>query len=130
MYNLHVVNKWLFMLNKWYLLSFFWQSAFFAVFAAIVSFAYDKESAISAFLGGLAYCVPTLLSNVYVHHTKRLKSALVRAYLGTVYRFIMVSAILVYLLKETELSHAVMIGCFCLATVVQYVTSFWFLKRN
>jgi F0F1-type ATP synthase assembly protein I len=91
---------------------------------------YDKESAISALFGGLAYCVPALLSNIYVHHTKRLKSAVVSAYLGTVYRFIMVSAILVYLFEETELYHAVMIGCFCLATVVQYVTSFCFFKRN
>lgn len=109
---------------------FFLAKCFFALLAAIVSLAYDKESAISAFLGGLAYCVPTLLSNIYVHQSKRMKSALVIASLGTVYRFIMVSAILVYLLKETELSHAVMIGCFCLATVVQYVTSFCFLKRN
>lgn len=118
------------MLNKWYLLSFFWQSAFFTVLAAIVSLVYGKESAISALLGGLAYCVPALLSNLYVHHSRRVKSPIARASLGTVYRFIMVAAILVYLLEETELPHGMMIVCFCLATVVQYVTSFSFLKRN
>ncbi len=130
MYNLHVVNKWLSMLNKWYVLSFLWQCVFFVVLAAIVNFAYDMESAISALLGGLAYCVPTLLANLYMNFSRRSSNAVVQAYAGSMYRLIISAAVLVVLFKKADLRDGAVIGCFCLAAVVQYVTSFVFINRE
>lgn len=118
------------MSKKWYLLSFFWQCVFFAAIAAIVSLAYDMESALAALLGGLAYCVPVLLTNLYIHLSGHMNNALVRAYAGSVYRLMMAAGILVYLFKETSFPPAMITGMFCVGAVVQYVTSFVFINRE
>jgi F0F1-type ATP synthase assembly protein I len=118
------------MSKKWYLLSFFWHCVFFAAIAAIVSFAYDVKSALAALLGGLAYCLPVLLVNLYVNLSTHLNSAVVRAYAGSIYRLMMAAGILVYLFKETNYPPGVIVGMFCLGAVVQYVTSFVFINRE
>lgn len=118
------------MMRNWYVSSFLWQCVFFAMLSALVNYAYDKESAISLLSGGLAYCFPSLLTNLYTHHSKRTKDALARAYMGSVYRLLMAAGSLVYLFKETELNPKVIIISFCLGAVVQYVTSFVFTNRE
>ncbi len=124
------VNKWLPMFKKWYLLSFYWQCAFFAISAAVVSLAYDMGSALAALLGGLAYCVPVLLANLYINLSTHMNSAVARAYAGSIYRLMMAAGILVYLFKETDFPPAMVVGMFCLGAVVQYVTSFVFINRE
>ncbi len=118
------------MIKKWYVLSFLWQGAFFLLLAALVSFGYDKKSGLSALLGGLAYCIPTLLANLYVHHTDRAKNAMVVAYTGSVYRLMISAGLLVFLFKEMQLQPGVVVGSFCLGAVVHYVTSFVFINRE
>jgi F0F1-type ATP synthase assembly protein I len=118
------------MFKKWYLLSFFWQCVFFAAIAAVVSFAYDGKSALAALLGGLAYCLPVLLANLYINLSTHMNSAVARAYAGSIYRLMMAVGILVYLFKETSYPPAMIVGMFCLGAVVQYVTSFVFINRE
>lgn len=118
------------MMRNWYVSSFIWQCVFFATLSALVSYAYDKESALSLLSGGLAYCVPSLLTNLYIHHSKRMSDALTRAYIGSVYRLLMAAGSLVYLFKETNLNPKFVIISFCIGAVVQYVTSFLFTNRE
>jgi F0F1-type ATP synthase assembly protein I len=120
------------MLNKWFLLSFFWQLAFFILTATILNYLLDERSGYSALLGGLAYCLPTLLANIYMHKPSNDDERMVvgRAYISNVYKLIMTAGILVFVFKEVDIRAGVFIACYCLAAVVQFVTSFVSINRE
>ncbi len=118
------------MMRNWYVSSFMWQCVFFAMLSVLISYVYDKESALSMLSGGLAYCIPSLLTNIYVYKSTRTDNALVKAYVGSVYRLLMAAGCLVFLFKETDLNAKVVIVGFCIGAVVQYATSFLFINRE
>lgn len=118
------------MISRWYILSFLWQSSFFVLLATFVNYAYDMESGLSTLLGGLAYCVPALLANLYIHQKGRLEKTLQVAYMGTIYRLVIGTGLLIFIFKEMDLRDGIVISCFCLGAVVQYVTSFVSINRE
>lgn len=118
------------MMRNWYVSSFLWQCVFFAMLSALVSYAYDKESALSLLSGGLAYCLPSLLTNLYIYKSTRMDNVLVKAYIGSVYRLLMAAGCLVLIFRETEFNPKAVIIGFCIGAVVQYVTSFLFTNRE
>ncbi|SJN56512.1 ATP synthase subunit I [Vibrio ruber] len=122
------------MLNKWFILSFSWQLAFFIVLATIVGYVLDEKSGLSAFLGGLTYIVPSLLANLYMH--KRLDREdnagldVGRAYVGNLYKLMMTAGVLVFIFREIDINAGALIVSYCLASVVQFVTSFFSINRE
>jgi F0F1-type ATP synthase assembly protein I len=122
------------MLNKWFILSFSWQLAFFIVLATIVGYVLDEKSGLSAFLGGLTYIVPSLLANIYMHRKlSREDNAgldVGRAYMGNLYKLMMTAGVLVFIFREIDINAGVLIVFYCLASVVQFVTSFFSINRE
>jgi len=118
------------MLMKWCIVPFFWQCAFFVALAVIVNFICNMESAISALLGGLAYCVPVLVTNLYTYPSINTNSAIIRGCFGTIFRLIISASMLIYIFKEMNLEAKIVISSFCLGAVVQYVTSFLFINHE
>lgn len=118
------------MFKKWYVISFLWQCIIFAILTVVICSVYDVKSGISTFFGGLAYCFPVVLVNLYIHSGSDTSDGLARAYSGSVYRLMMAAGMLVFLFRETDLIPSFLIGMFCLASVVQYVTSFIFINRE
>jgi F0F1-type ATP synthase assembly protein I len=120
------------MLNKWFILSFLWQLGFFIVSATIVGYMLDEKSGLSAFLGGLTYIVPSFLANLYMHKPmfNNEHAVVGRAYMSNVYKLMITAAALVYIFKEVDIEHAAFIVAYCVASVVQVVTSFLSINRE
>jgi F0F1-type ATP synthase assembly protein I len=121
------------MLSKWYMLSFFWQITFFSISAAIVNYALGEKSGMSTFLGGLTYCVPTLLANIYMHSgrdTGNEFSVVGRAFISNVYKLVMTAGVLVFIFKKVDISAGVFVVFYCIGSVVQFVTSFFSINRE
>lgn len=120
------------MLNKWFIVSFLWQLTFFIVAGIAVNYALDEKSGFSAFLGGLTYIVPSFLANLYMHKTiyNNEHAVVGRAYMSNIYKLIMTAAALIYIFTKVEIHPAVFIVSFCVASVVQVVTSFLSINRE
>jgi F0F1-type ATP synthase assembly protein I len=120
------------MLNKWIVMSFLWQISFFILVAVVVNYVLNEESGLSALLGGLAYSVPSFLANVYMNKPTQDNpySVVSRAYISNVYKLLITAGVLVYIFKEVTINPAVLICCYCLGSVVQFVTSFLSINRE
>jgi F0F1-type ATP synthase assembly protein I len=120
------------MLNKWFVLSFLWQLGIFILIAAVLYYTLNEKSGFSAFLGGLAYSVPTLLANAYMQKSpsNNAQAVVGRAYTGNFYKLLMTAGVLVFVFKEIDINPVVFIACYCVGSVVQFVTSFFSLIRE
>ncbi len=120
------------MLNKWFVLSFLWQLGFFILIATVLYYVLDEKSGFSAFLGGLAYSVPTLLANIYMHASSSNNAHLIvgRAYISNIYKLVMTAGVLIFVFREMDVNAGIFIVSYCVGSVVQFVTSFFSLIRE
>ncbi len=121
------------MLNKWFFLSFIGQMGVFIVISAIVFYFLGEKSSLSAFLGGIAYIVPTLLANIYMHKPiDDSMSHLVvgRAYMSNIFKLMMSAGVIVFVFKNMDVNAGAFIVCYCLAGVVNVVMSFLSINRE
>lgn len=121
------------MLKKWFFLSFIGQIGVFIVISAIVFYFLGEKSSLSALLGGIAYIVPTLLANIYMHKPvmNEVPSFTVgRAYMGNIYKLIITVGIIVFVFKEIDIRANVFIVCYCIASLVNVVMSFVSINRE
>ncbi len=120
------------MLNKWFVWSFLCQISFFILVATVLYYVVDEKSSFSAFLGGLAYSFPTFLANTYmqVSSGNNAHADVGRAYIGNIYKLVITAGILILVFMKMDVNAGVFIICYCVASVVQFVTSFFSLIRE
>lgn len=120
------------MLNKWFVLSFLWQLTFFILIAGSVFYFLGEKSSLSTFLGGLAYIVPTLLANIYMHKPTgdMVYSVVSRAYMSNIYKLMITAGFIVFVFKNMDVNAGAFIVCYCLASVVNVVMSFLSINRE
>ncbi|MCE0493617.1 ATP synthase subunit I [Vibrio salinus] len=120
------------MQHKWFFLSFFWQLSFFIVLSGSVYYLFGEKNGLSVFLGGLAYIVPTLLANIYMHRpsSDMPHSTVSRAYLGNIYKLMITAGLIVFVFKNMDVNAGAFIVCYCLASVVNVVMSFFSINRE
>lgn len=86
----------------------------------------------SAIFGGLVYCIPYIVTNLYLNKSGADTAAKVmaKAYISLVYKFVIKVALFVYFFKYTEVHLITFFLGYILAFVVQCIMSFGFIKRN
>ncbi|RQW61232.1 ATP synthase subunit I [Vibrio viridaestus] len=121
------------MLNKWFFLSFLGQLGIFILIGVAVNYLLGEKSGMSAFLGGLAYIVPSLLANIYMHKSANNDmpySTVSRAYMSNIYKLLMTAGVIVFIFKEMDVNAGAFIVCYCVASVVNVVMSFLSINRE
>jgi ATP synthase protein I len=85
----------------------------------------------SAIFGGMMYCVPYIVTSLYLNRPGADTAAKVmaRAYLTLAFKFVITSALFVLLFKYMTVNFITLFLGYILAFVVQYIMSFGFIKR-
>ncbi|OEF26068.1 ATP synthase subunit I [Vibrio rumoiensis] len=86
----------------------------------------------SAIFGGLVYCIPYIVTSLYLNKPGADTAAKVmaKAYISIAYKFVITGALFVYFFKYTEVHLITFFLGYILAFVVQCIMSFGFIKRN
>ncbi|MBL4828851.1 MAG: ATP synthase subunit I [Aliivibrio sp.] len=102
------------------------------VFAMFLYHTRGEIAGISAILGGLVYCGPTLLANLFMSKSSdNLATAVVaKAYLGTIYKMAVSICLFIYIFKYISINIAIFLAAYVIALLTQYATSYVFLNRN
>jgi len=120
------------MLSKWFVLSFLGQLIIFILIGVTVNCLLGEKSGLSTFLGGLAYIVPSLLANIYMHRPMNdfPYSTVGRAYMSNIYKLLITVGIMVFVFKKMDINAGAFIICYCFASVVNVVMSFLSINRE
>lgn len=86
----------------------------------------------SAIFGGLVYCIPYVVTSLYMNKPGANTAAkvMVRAYVTLAFKFVITAALFVFLFKYTKVHFITLFLGYILAFVVQCIMSFGFIKRN
>ncbi|MGV3002858.1 ATP synthase subunit I [Vibrio sp.] len=86
----------------------------------------------SAIFGGLVYCIPYIVTRLYLNKpgADTAVKVMAKAYIGLAYKFVITVALFVYFFKYTEVHLITFFSGYILAFVVQCIMSFGFIKRN
>lgn len=111
---------------------FFYQIVFVGLFALFFYLQKDDAAGESAALGGLVYCVPALLSGLFMARANNASATLIlaKAYLGTFYKIIISVILFIYIFKNVDVHLGVFLSAYTVAFVTQYIVSYVLYKRN
>ncbi|WP_105902956.1 ATP synthase subunit I [Vibrio gangliei] len=101
-------------------------------FSLISSYVQGEMAANSAIYGGLVYCIPYIVTRLYLDKPGADTAAKVmaKAYISLAYKFVITGALFVYFFKYMEVHLITFFVGYILAFVVQCIMSFGFIKRN
>jgi len=111
---------------------FFGQLISLGLFSLFFYYTKDKTTGISVILGGLVYCVPALLANLFMIREGNKSAVLVvtKAYIGTLYKLIISIFLFIYVFQNIPVNIGVFFAAYTLTIVAQYVMSCVLHKRN
>ena len=111
---------------------FFAQITFVGLFALFFYHQKDETAGLSVVLGGLIYCVPALLTNLFMNRASNTSAALVlvKVYLGTIYKVIVSICLFIYVFKNIPINIGFFLTTYALAFVTQYIKSYVLHTRN
>ena len=119
-----------------------WVKSVFIIFLAQIMFVgifslffyqlKGNTAGLSAVLGGLIYCVPSLLSNLFMNRASNTSAAqiLVKVYLGAIYKLIVSICLFIYVFKNIPIIIGVFLTAYAMAFVTQYIMSYVLHTRN
>ncbi len=121
-------NGWL----KGSIVAFLCQLIIVTFFASFLYHTQGEIAGISAILGGLVYCGPMLLANLFMSKSSdtSAKAVVARAYLGTIYKMAVSVCLFIYIFKYMSINIAIFIAAYVITLLTQYATSYVFLNRN
>jgi len=111
---------------------FFAQIVFIGLLALFFYYTKGEMAGHSAVLGGLVYCIPALLSGLFMSRASNTSAALVlaKAYLGIIYKVIITICLFVYVFEYIPIIIWVFLTAYFMAFVIQYITSYVLYKHN
>lgn len=111
---------------------FFGQLISLGLFSLFFYYTKDKTTGLSVILGGLVYCVPALLANLFMIREGNKSAVLVvtKAYIGTLYKLIISIFLFIYVFQNIPVNIGIFFAAYTLTFVAQYVMSCVLHKRN
>ncbi|MFT6927328.1 MAG: ATP synthase protein I [Psychromonas sp.] len=111
---------------------FFGQLISLGLFSLFFYYTKDKTTGLSVILGGLVYCVPTLLASLFMSKASNKSAVLVvtKAYIGTLYKLIVSICLFIYVFKNIPINAGVFFTAYTITLATQYVMSCVLHKRN
>ena len=111
---------------------FFGQLIILGLFSLFFYYTKDKMAGFSVILGGLVYCVPTLLASLFMSRASNKSAVLVvtKAYIGTLYKMIVSICLFIYVFQNIPINIGVFFTAYTITFVAQYVMSCVLHKRN
>lgn len=108
------------------------QIVFTSLLALFFYYAKGKIAGISAVLGGLVYCVPALLSGLFMSRASDTSATLVLAkvYLGTIYKMVVTICLFIYVFENMSISIWIFFTAYLATFVTQYIMSCVLYRRN
>lgn len=108
------------------------QIVFVSLLALFFYYIRGEMAGYSAVLGGLVYCVPALISGLFMSRASDTSAALVvaKAYLGTIYKMIITICLFIYVFEYIPIVIWIFLKAYILAFVAQYITSYVLYKHN
>ncbi len=104
----------------------------FGAYSFICLYVQGEVASQSAIFGGLVYCIPYVVTSLYLNKPGADTAAkvMMKAYIGLAYKIALSAALFVYFFKFTQINLLSFFISYILAFVVQCIMSVGFIKRN
>ncbi|AGH79981.1 F0F1 ATP synthase subunit I [Psychromonas sp. CNPT3] len=114
------------------LLIFFSQLVFIGFFSLFFYLTKDNTAGLSVVLGGLVYCVPAVLTSLFISRADNASAMLIiaKAYLGMFYKTMISIALFIYIFKHIPISIALFLTAYAATFITQYIMSYVLYDRK